>query len=167
MKKRFEGTDYFVDTEGNIYGKNGKVLKYSINHKGYAIVNLMINGKRKGFAVHTIVAKTFIPNPNNYLTVNHKDGNKLRNSIDNLEWQNYKQQMQHAKDILHFEYNKNVKKKVIRQSKSDEYYYNSLSEAAKDMSNKYGILFNSAKNSIWRVLNDRRKTYKGFRWKYQ
>lgn len=54
--------EYQVDTNGVVYGKNGKKLKYSINHNGYCIVNFYNNHKRKGFAIHTLVAKQFILN---------------------------------------------------------------------------------------------------------
>ena len=77
---------YQVDTNGIVYAKNGKPLKYSINHNGYCIVNFYVNHKRKGFAIHTLIALTFIPNPDNLPEVNHKDGDKHNNCVNNLEW---------------------------------------------------------------------------------
>lgn len=44
------------------------------------------NGKRRSFYIHTLIALTFIPNPNNYNQINHKDENGLNNNVDNLEW---------------------------------------------------------------------------------
>ena len=73
---------YQVDTNGVVYAKNGKPLKYSINHNGYCIVNFYVNHKRKGFAIHTLIALTFIPNPERKPTVNHKDGNKLNCKVN-------------------------------------------------------------------------------------
>lgn len=68
---------YSVDTLGNVYGKRGQILKYSTNHSGYAIVNLMISNKRIGKAIHTIVAEQFLTKQHNYLSqVNHKNGIK-------------------------------------------------------------------------------------------
>ena len=116
--------------------------------------------------MHTLVAKTFIPNPNNLPTVNHIDGNKLNNSISNLEWTSHKEQMKHAIEKLGFEYDKNMKKKLIAKSETEEYKFNSLSEASFFFSNKYNIKYKSAKLSIWRVLSKRRNSYKGFTFKY-
>lgn len=64
----------------------GKVLKQKIDKYGYATVCIMINGKRKYTTVHRLVALSFIPNPDNLPQVNHKDTNKLNNSVGNLEW---------------------------------------------------------------------------------
>lgn len=52
----------------------------------YLGVTLYKDGKRKSFLVHRLVAKAFIPNPNNLPQVNHKDENKYNNCVSNLEW---------------------------------------------------------------------------------
>lgn len=66
--------------------KEEKILTYTKNKKGYLQVSLTKNGKTKTERVNRLVAKTFIPNPKNLPQVNHIDGNKLDNSIENLEW---------------------------------------------------------------------------------
>ena len=104
-RERITGYDeYEVDTNGIVYSKRGKPLKYSHNFRGYQIVNLMVNGKRKGFAVHTLVAKQFIANSDPIKTqVNHKDGNKDNNHISNLEWATPKENTWHARNVLGYD----------------------------------------------------------------
>lgn len=57
---------------------------------GYLAVNLSKNNKVKWISIHRLVAIAFIPNPQNFPCVNHKDENKLNNNVDNLEWCTYK-----------------------------------------------------------------------------
>ena len=69
----------------NYYVKN-RILKWAINNKGYAYVDLRINGETHRQLVHRLVALTYIPNPKNLPCVNHKDFNPLNNKVENLEW---------------------------------------------------------------------------------
>ena len=62
--------------------------------KGYWRVRLIKNSSYKYFFVHRLVAEAFIPNPNNYATVNHINGIKTDNRIDNLEWCSLKENIQ-------------------------------------------------------------------------
>lgn len=66
--------------------RNGKVLSKAIGTTGYYIVVLSRNSKTKQVRIHRLVAEAFLDNPNNYPCVNHIDGNKLNNNVDNLEW---------------------------------------------------------------------------------
>ncbi len=74
----------------------GRVLKQRINPGGYYYVGLGKNGSKATFAIHQLVAQAFIPNPKNKKTVNHMDGNKLNNSVANLEWSTYSENLEHA-----------------------------------------------------------------------
>lgn len=87
------------NTKENTY----KILKQVNNSKNtssnYYIVTLVdMYGRRKNKSVHRILCETFLPNPEKKRHVNHKDGNKLNNSLDNLEWATEKENSQHAVD---------------------------------------------------------------------
>lgn len=94
-------SNYEVYSDGRIYSNfTDKFLKPIIDRYGYAYVFVTQDcGKQKKVRVHRLVALAFIPNPNNLPQVNHKDGNKLNNSIENLEWCSAKYNTQHAWDI--------------------------------------------------------------------
>ena len=74
-----------------------KILNPALECKnGYKRVCLCKDGKEKRIKVHRLVAQAFIPNPDNKPIINHKDGNKINNSVENLEWCTYKENAQHA-----------------------------------------------------------------------
>lgn len=73
-----------------------KIRKPVKTKLGYMRVGLKSNNKSRDYLVHRLVAQTFIPNPKNKRYVNHKNGNKEDNRVDNLEWCTHKENMQHA-----------------------------------------------------------------------
>lgn len=72
--------------DGVIIGKRGVPMVGGTDKCGYQYVVLSENGRSKYHAVHRLIAETFIPNPGNLPCINHKDGNKQNNAVDNLEW---------------------------------------------------------------------------------
>ena len=85
-----------VDTLGRTRSWKGKELNPDVAPNGYYRVTLA-DGKRKAQRyLHRLLAELFIPNPDNLPQVNHKDGNKLNCSLDNLEWVTNKENVVHA-----------------------------------------------------------------------
>ena len=91
------GDKYEVSNLGAVRNKNTNQIKTQNTDKyGYARVNLKTGRKAEHKFIHRLVAGAFIDNPNNKPQVNHIDGNKLNNSIDNLEWVTCSENMIHA-----------------------------------------------------------------------
>ena len=97
---------YEVSNFGRVRSKvTGHIIKCYPNHKGYLRVVIHLNGRIKKEMVHRLVALTFIPNPNNYPQINHKDECKTNNMVDNLEWctceynTNYGTRSKHSKPV--------------------------------------------------------------------
>ena len=81
------------------HNNNDKILIQSKCSNGYLKIVLSKNNLHKNYMTHRLVAKTFLPNPENKRTVNHKDGNKQNNCVDNLEWATYSENIQHAYNL--------------------------------------------------------------------
>lgn len=98
MKPIEAGSKYYVTEDGQVYSNHtGKFLKPSLSKgTGYYVVNVILNGKRKPEYIHRLVAKAYVINPLNKPEVNHKDGNKLNNHKDNLEWVTNAENIEHS-----------------------------------------------------------------------
>lgn len=72
------------------------IRKPILNRKGYYIFQLRKNNKYVSKELHRLLAETFIDNPNNLRCVNHIDGNKINNSLNNLEWVSHSENLLHA-----------------------------------------------------------------------
>ena len=88
---------YQVSNLGKIKSlKRNIILKPSHNRKGYLQIILYKNKNKKVGRIHRLVAEAFIPNENNFTDVNHIDGNKHNNKVENLEWCNRSYNLKHA-----------------------------------------------------------------------
>lgn len=94
---RVKSNDFILKTPtGQSWVRKGKILKPYKSKKGYLLCDLRIGGKRKIIPVHRMVALAFIPNIQNKPQINHKDGNKENNNVDNLEWCTNSENQLHA-----------------------------------------------------------------------
>ena len=90
--------NYSVSDTGLVKNnKTNKILKPYINkNRGYCYVKLQQEGRQKGIHIAQLVARCFIPNPYSKKTINHIDGNKSNNCVENLAWATHKENSQHA-----------------------------------------------------------------------
>lgn len=135
-----------------------KRITYGGNtNDGYKTFELRNSNYKKNVAIHRLVAKEFINNPNNYNIVNHKDGNKKNNSVYNLEWCSRSQNTQHAYDnnlisgkreIYQLDINNNIIKE-----------WDTIKDAYETL--------NLSRTGINQVLNGKSKTSGGYYWCYK
>ena len=157
----YEGK-YKVSNNGNIkatsYNRMGKerILSGRITG-GYSRIALYNNGKVANKYVHRLVAEHFIQNPNNYKEVNHIDGNKLNNHVDNLEWVSAKQNSTHAvmtklRILPTYKVIQRNKNRLVIQE------WNSISEIC----NQYGY----ESSMIYKCCENKLDSAYGYRWEY-
>lgn len=159
-----------IDSKGNALNYKSKLLKPAKNRDGYLQVGFSKNNKTNSYFVHILVAKAFISNPENKPTVNHKDGIKSNNYVNNLEWATKSEQTIHALNnklrkmpnawIGKFGSKHCASKCVIQYDKNNVQIaeYNSIIEAAN--------ITHINKSSISGVCTGRKKSAGGFIWKY-
>lgn len=97
--KETQYPNYFVNEQGNVFSnKSGgiKKLKTDNHSREYVKVTIYNNGKQKTMYVHRLVAQTFIPNPDSKPEINHINGIKSDNRVENLEWSTPKENTKHA-----------------------------------------------------------------------
>ena len=144
---------YVIINNSFVLYKKGNILKpYKHKKTGYLSVGIT---KKSTIMVHRLVAKTFIPNPNNYPCINHKDEDKMNNNVDNLEWCTHKYNNNYGnntkklcKPVIQYDLNGNFIK---------EYY------GANEASRQTGILC----TSICKCCRGERRKTKGFVFKYK
>lgn len=157
--KPIQGYDelYEVSNLGKVRTiKTGVIRKITLDGNGYLQLSLCKNGLQKSFKVHRLVANAFIPNPNNYREINHKDENKQNNCVDNLEWCTRLYNMRYGNC------HNNKKIPVVQLDKQGNviHEFSSIADATKQ--------FNKAHNSnIKRCCDGMRKTCCGYVWKYK
>lgn len=156
-KTVIEYDHYEVNQLGQIRHKQRKVILNPRFNAGYGYVNFNINGKRKNFAVHRIVANAFIPNPEYKPEVNHKDLNKANNNIDNLEWVSSSENKVHS----YAQPTRKIAGKRINQYSKNGIFikeWTSISEAARFMNCTVGAISNCCLG--------RTKTSMGYKWSF-
>ena len=104
--KQIPNLPYEISSLGKIRNLQGKVLKTYVQNSGYEQIKINYQGLHIHKSIHRLVAEAFIPNPLNKEYVNHIDGNKLNNTVDNLEWCTNSENILHARKTGLNPYNK-------------------------------------------------------------
>jgi len=91
-----ESSGYKITDCGNVITKSGNIMAGAIDQKGYKRYCLMVNNKQITVKSHRIIAIKFLPNPENKPQVNHINGNKVDNRVENLEWVTNKENSRHS-----------------------------------------------------------------------
>jgi len=151
--------NYLVSNDGQIRSiKSNKVLSCSSIRGGYKSFTAQFNKKKKTIKVHRMVALAFIPNEDTKKNiVNHKDGNKLNNNVDNLEWVTLRQNNQHAIDTGLIK----ITKRKIHQCNLDGEILNTY-----DTMMGAGRETNIDPAGIAKCCKGTRKTAGGYKWKF-
>ena len=160
MKIIDECPSYAVTDDGQVWSfYTNKFLKQKIDKYGYACVSLSKDGKSLSRTVHRLVAKAFIPNPENKPTVNHKDENKLNNCVNNLEWIRHIDNINFGTRTERAGYS--LSKPILQYSKSGEF----IREwpGAHEVERMFGI----ANSHINDCCRGKRKSAGGFIWRYK
>lgn len=144
-----------ISRGGNPYKRRmkGMLIKPGILNSGYEVVWLQKEGISEALTVHRLVAKAFIPNPNDKNDVNHLDGDKTNNELSNLEWVTRSENIKHSHRII----GRKSNGRKIKCIETGE-IFNSIVEA----SGKTKI----HRGNISHVLNGRNKKAGGFTWIY-
>jgi len=158
--ENYEGL-YKISNFGNIKAmpkkagfnnRKEKLLKYKINQFGYLTIGLCKNSKRKWFMIHRLIANAFISSIKNKPQVNHKDGNKQNNHIDNLEWCTSSENLKHAFKIgLR---NGNGEKHSQHKLKNEDILWirkNHQDYSRENLSKKYNI----SKSNLCLIINNK------------
>ena len=151
---------YTANYQGQpIQKKCGERIRKTTTVHGYPHVRLYKHCKGMNFKIHRLIAIAFIPNPDptKYTNINHKDGNKLNNSIDNLEWSNDQLNIRHGYETGLYD---NVFKPVERYTLDGVFLgrWKSAREASKETGEHFGNISDCCRGT--------RKKCNGYTWKY-
>ena len=175
----YEGV-YQVSNKGNVrsvarkdsIGRKcgGRMLKPGYDKDGYLRVNIYKNGKQKTRFIHRLVAGAFVPNPNGYSEINHRDENKVNNYANNLEWCTREYNNNHGTRSERSSQARSKKVKAINIETNEVITFNSTVEAGCKGYDQGGVAKACRgvyKGRAGKLVGGDGRTYKGYRWFYE
>lgn len=151
-----------IDRNGVRFQIKERIMRTSLNRKGYCMVALSKNGGKRFVQIHRLVALVFIPNLENKEQVNHIYGDKTDNRVENLEWVTNFENMRHSIDVLGVDRHKTVREKVICVETGE--VFESQSAASQRYSGKLSSGCRCS-NGLRVALKNPSLTYKGYHWR--
>ena len=152
---------YAISDKGNLKNlRTNQILKPSTNKDGYKSVLLSKNGKKMSIRIHRLVALYFLENPNKYPDVNHKNGIKDDNRVENLEWCSKSMNVKHAYDNNLIKTTYSNKDILVYDKETGEHLF--TFESVSQCCN----MLNLNSSPVYSVLKNKRSHHKGFIFKY-
>jgi len=150
---------YDVTKEGDVYSytkrSRGRLIKGWISSGGHIQVRCYVNGKTSDLLVHRLVAIKYIPNPENKPHINHKDGVKTNNCVDNLEWCTASENLKHAYAIG-LTCKKGIKHPSVKLSEDDVLLIRRHTGVAREMAERFcvsiSLIHKIKSKTLWRHL---------------
>jgi hypothetical protein len=154
-----ENNNYEVSNKGRIIGKDGQLLEFKENKDGYLRTYMVFEDGFIARSVHRAVAYAFLKRPSEEYEVNHKDGNKQNNCVENLEWVTKKENQIHASYTLGKRVGKDCYYSTLTEEKVLEIYnlckntnmlYKEIAEMYNVVPSEVSLIVGGKK---WRNLN--------------
>lgn len=174
-KKIKQNENYSINEKGEVRNDITNTLKHSYINKqnGYLYVDLWKDNKSTKHSIHRLLAEAFLPNPENKPCIDHKDGNRQNNSLDNLRWASFSENNSRfgtlgvrSEPIIvkHYEEKRNKRGggHIAWGEIIDEKRYDRI----KDVANMFGVTIGNISNMLKSGEIGRRGKMRGFQFEY-